>query len=193
MKTIIVKDLMVPLDEYATVDEGANLFEAVSALEKAQEQFDSKKYRHRAVLVASKTGAVIGKISQLDAIKALEPKYSEFSSKGAAAMGFSKKFIVSMMDGYDLWNKPMNDLCKKAMKIKARDVMYAPEEGEYVEESATLDQAIHQLVIGRHQSLLVTGKNAIVGILRLTDVFTAVFQAMKECHIDAGGKAGQAM
>jgi CBS domain-containing protein len=190
MKTIIVKDLMVPLDEYATVDEDASLFEAVSALEIAQEHFDSKKYRHRAVLVISKTGVVKGKISQLDALRALEPKYSEFSSKGAGAMGFSKKFILSMMDGYDLWNKPMRDLCKKAMRIKARDIMYAPEEGEYVEEKATLDQAIHQLVIGRHQSLLVTGKNAIVGILRLTDVFTAVFQAMKACNVDAGGKAG---
>lgn len=186
MQTIVVKDLMVPLDEYATVDEDANLFEAVSELEKAQEQFDSKKYRHRAILVISKSGVVKGKISQLDAIRALEPKYSEFSSRGSAAMGFSKKFIVSMMDRYDLWNKPMRDLCKKAMDLKASDVMYKPEEGEYVEENATLDQAIHQLIIGQHQSLLVAREGAIVGILRLTDVFTAVFRAMKECNIGDG-------
>ncbi|MBE9571802.1 MAG: CBS domain-containing protein, partial [Proteobacteria bacterium] len=32
MKTINVKDLMVPLDEYATVSEEATLFEAVVAL-----------------------------------------------------------------------------------------------------------------------------------------------------------------
>lgn len=35
VKTIIVKDLMVPLEEYATVHEGATLYEAVLALEKA--------------------------------------------------------------------------------------------------------------------------------------------------------------
>lgn len=189
MQAIIVKHLMVPLSKYATVDESANLFEAVSALDKAQESFDSNRYRHRAILVISKTGTVKGKISQLDAIRALEPKYEKFSSKGAAAMGFSKKFILSMMDGYDLWNQPMRDLCKKAMDIKARDVMRTPEEGEYIEENATLDQAIHQLVIGRHQSLLVARGEAIVGILRLTDVFTAVFEAMKECRIDGRGDA----
>lgn len=47
MKTITVKDLMVPLEEYATVHEGATLYEA--ALEKAQMEFDQTRYRHRAI------------------------------------------------------------------------------------------------------------------------------------------------
>jgi len=53
MKTIPIKDLMVPLEEYATVSEEATLFEAVAALEKAQERLDRDKYLylHRAVLV----------------------------------------------------------------------------------------------------------------------------------------------
>ena len=34
-----VKELMVPLSEYATVPVGSTLFDAVLALEKAQEQF----------------------------------------------------------------------------------------------------------------------------------------------------------
>ena len=35
-----VKDLMVPLSEYATVSEDATLYEAVAELEKAQEEFN---------------------------------------------------------------------------------------------------------------------------------------------------------
>ena len=35
-------------------------------------------------------------------------------------------------------------------------------------------EAIHQLVMGRHQSLLVTKGKDIVGILRLTDVFREI-------------------
>jgi CBS domain containing-hemolysin-like protein len=54
-------------------------------------------------------------------------------------------------------------------------------EGEYVSEDATLDVAIHQIIMGHHQSLLVTGDGKIVGILRLTDVFAALFHKMKEC------------
>ena len=41
---------MVPLSEYATVTEDANLYEAVLSLEEAQEKFEDKhtRYRHRA-------------------------------------------------------------------------------------------------------------------------------------------------
>lgn len=60
--------------------------------------------------------------------------------------------------------------------------MYSPTEGEYVDENATLDEAIHMLVMGHHQSLLVTRNDDIIGILRLTDVFAAIFHTMKECH-----------
>ena len=39
MKNYCVKDLMVPISEYATVPEEATLYESVLALEKAQETF----------------------------------------------------------------------------------------------------------------------------------------------------------
>ena len=60
MKSYIVKDLMVPLSEYATVSEDATLYEAVLSLEKAQENFEDKhtRYRHRAILVLDKKGDV---------------------------------------------------------------------------------------------------------------------------------------
>jgi CBS domain-containing protein len=61
--------------------------------------------------------------------------------------------------------------------------MYTLTEGEYVREDATLDEAIHQLVIGHHQSLLVTRGEEIVGILRLSDVFREICNMIKECHI----------
>jgi predicted transcriptional regulator len=61
--------------------------------------------------------------------------------------------------------------------------MYTPKEGEYVSEEATLNEAIHQIVMGHHQSLLVTRNSGIVGILRLTDVFKHIFQTMKTCVI----------
>ena len=54
MKTVIVKDLMVPKSDYATISQEANLFEAVTALEEAQKKFDRSQYPHRAVLVFDK-------------------------------------------------------------------------------------------------------------------------------------------
>ena len=40
MKSYRVKEMMIPLTEYATVSEDANLLEAVMALDRAQAGFD---------------------------------------------------------------------------------------------------------------------------------------------------------
>ncbi len=184
MKTISVKDLVVPLSEYATIPMGASLLEAVEALEKAQEDFDTTKYRHRAILVLDGSGHVVGKLGQLDALQALEPKYGEMSEgKAVSRFGFSASFIDSMRDQYQLFDKPMDDLCKKAGSLKVENCMNKLSDNEYIEINATLDRAIHQLVMGHHQSLLVKEGSSIAGILRLTDVFVAVFHSMKECKI----------
>lgn len=185
MEKIVVKDLMVPLEEYATVSEGATLFEAVMALEKAHEELDRSrfKYLHRAILVLDKNNKVVGKISQLDALRALEPKYGEMGDTGAISRaGFSPRFLKSMMERYSIFGGTVREICSKAAKLNVNAFMYTPGEGEYIEETAHLGEAIHQLVMGRHQSLLVTSQEKIVGVLRLTDVFKEIFEIMKTCE-----------
>ena len=184
MKSYLVQDLMVLLSEYATVTEDATLFEAVLALEKAQENFEDKhtRYCHRAILILDKDGQVVGKLSQLDVLRALEPKYQEMiQGEGLHRFGFSKEFEKSILEDYHLFANPLDDLCHKAGEQNVKEFMYTPTKGEYVSENASLDVAIHQLIMGHHQSLLVTREEKIVGILRLTDVFAAVFHKMKSC------------
>jgi len=183
---ISVKDLMVPLDEYATVSEDATLYEAVQELEKAQEEFAQKgfHYLHRAILVFDKNKKIIGKVSQLDVLKALEPRYKEMGDmRRISTAGFSPEFLKSLMGQYSLCDKSFVDMCKKAADLQVKEFMYTPGEGEYVDEDVALCEAIHQLVIGHHQSLLVTRDQKIVGVLRLTDVFKEVFQMMKTCQL----------
>ncbi len=180
MEAITIKDLMVPLEEYATVPDSANLYEAVLALEDAQEKFDHLPYKHRAVLVYDEKDRIVGKLGQLDIIRALEPKYGDMGNiKSLSRFGLSGKFISSIMENNYLWEKPLTDICKKGANIKVKDFMHSPVEGEYVSEDATLEMACHQLVLGHHQSLLVTREDKIIAILRLTDVFNAIFQTMK--------------
>ncbi len=186
MKEIKVKDLMVSLSEYATVSEEATLYEAVLALEEAQENFEEKqaRYRHRAILVLDKGGNVVGKISQLDALKALEPKYQDMlGGKKSHKLGIPKIFMETVVEDFQLFASPLDDICRKAGERNVKTFMSTPTEGEYIAEDASLDIAIHQFVTGQHQSLLVTSEKKIVGILRLTDVFAAMFQKMKECFI----------
>lgn len=185
MKDKLVKDLMVPLSEYATVSTGATLFDVIVALKKAQEEFDQTRHKHRAVLVFDKDKNVIGKVSQFDILRALEPKYDEMltTPKKSFHLGFTRQFQKSMLEQLRLWDGPMENICKKAVEKKVDDFMYKPEDSEYIEEDAKMDIAIHQLVIGGLQSLLVGKDKKITGILRLTDVFEFICDAVMACEL----------
>ena len=186
MKSNVVKNLMVPVSEYGTVSEEATLYEAIMVLEKAQNEWDQTRYPQRAVLVYDKNDRIVGKLSQFDVIRSMEPKYEEIGGKiYLSRFGYSPLDVKSLLKEYKLWHKPLNDICRTAAKMKVKTFMYTPTEGEFVDENATLDEAIHQLIMGRHQSLLVTrGKEKqIVGILRKTDVFAEIAEAIKACNL----------
>ena len=184
MSEYCVKELMVPLSEYATVPEGSTLFEAVLALEKAQEEFDHTKYKHRGVLILNKKNRVIGKLGQLDVLRALEPKdedANEFNE--LSQFGFSSNFVHKLRTQRRMTAAPLKDLCSQASQLKVEDFMQTPSEGEFIEQEASLEMAVMQLVTGHHISLLVTRNQKIIGILRMTDAFAAVFHTMKECEL----------
>ena len=184
MSELQVNHVMIPLAEYATVSEDATLFQAVQALSKSQEHFDQNKDRHRAILVLDEKSHVVGKLSQWDVIKGLEPNYEKIGDfRGTTHTGITSDFFRSMMKDYGLWNRPLRDLCRKASQIRVKDIMYTPTEGEYVKEEESLDQAIHQLIVGHHQSLLVVRGEKIVGILRLSDVFREVCMMILACEV----------
>lgn len=184
---LLVKDLMVPLSEYATVSKTATLSEAVLALEKSQQEFDQDRYRHRAILIYDESNKVVGKVNQLDILRSLEPKYDEMLTGGRKSfqMGFTRNFQKSMLEQLKLWDAPLNHICKKAAEKKVESFMTRPEEGEFIEADANLNEGIHQLVLESHQSLLVTSPETkeIIGVLRLTDVFEAVAKEIAECKL----------
>ena len=180
MKTVSIKELMVPLNEYATVSKDATLADAIQALDHAQETFCHNKYRHRAILVLDKNQQPIGKISQIDALRALEPKYKEIQNQDTRGTfrHFSRMFLSSMLEHHRLFDGSLEDFRKKAADINVCDFMHNLSADECVSEDATLDDAIHHLIMGHQQSLLIKRDDQIVGILRLTDVFSAVFQPL---------------
>lgn len=180
MEKIKVKDMMVPLTEFISISEDDSLVDAMLALEEAFILYGGR----RAILVSGKNGEVVGKVTQLDAIRALEPKYNQMDkSRSMSRSGLSPKFISNMLKEFNLWNKPLDYLCQKALQVKVKQFMYTLGSGEYVEQDAPLNKAIHQLIIGSHQSLLVKKDDAIIGIIRLKDIFEEIIKRMKACKI----------
>lgn len=184
MKNELVKDLMIPLSAYATVSEDATLSEAVLALKQSQADFDQDKYRHRAILVMDNNQQIVGKVNLQAILKSLEPKYDDmFSDSEPAHMGFTRKYQKAIFESMKLWQDPLDKICEKAEQISVKSLMVPPKESAMIELDAPLGEAVHQLVLGRHQSLMVTTDNKVIGVLRLTDVYEFVSDAILACNI----------
>jgi hypothetical protein len=126
---------------------------------------------------------VEGLLGYVDVLRGLEPKYRGLlEHQGMAHLGFTRKFVQSMLAQYNLWEHPLDDICKKAANQHVRDFLYVPRADEFIRRDATLDEAVHQLVVGNLQLLLVTVREAAVGVLRLSDVFGAVSERIKACR-----------
>ena len=180
MRTITVKELMVPLEEYATVRQEATLREAILALEKAQMTLDPSQYKHRAILVLDESGKVVSKITMKNILIALEPNYGKVEGMGVLERsGYSPDLIQSMLVDIALWTEPLQFFRERATKLKVGDFIQAPSEDEYIDDNATLGEAIHQLMVQPYHSLLVTSGDRVVGILRLSDVFTKICDIIK--------------
>ncbi|MBT8372278.1 MAG: CBS domain-containing protein [Deltaproteobacteria bacterium] len=181
MKTISVKELMVPLEAYATVSRQATLREAVLALEKAQMTLAPSQHLHRAILVLDESGKVVSKIIMKDILVALEPNYGKVEGMGVLERsGFSPDLIKDMLESNALWAEPLQFFAERAARLMVSDFIHAPSEGEYIDENATLGEATHQLVVQPYHSLLVTSGDEVVGILRLSDVFAKICDIIKD-------------
>ena len=180
MEQYLVRDLMVPFSEYASVRIGTTLLDALRTLERAQEAYSMSKYEHRAVLVLDESDKVVGKISQLRVLRAIETEFTGMvEMDNLRAFGFSNTYLAGLKEKQRLQGQVITtESLRRAAGKKVEAFMQTPTPGEFVADDATLDTAIHLLTAGAHLSLLVTRGDKIVGILRISDVFAAVFHEM---------------
>lgn len=183
MEELRVRDLMVPLSEYATVPEDATLYDAVVALEEADKSFADRKYKHRSVVVIRPDKTVVGKLTYLGILQALEPKYEKLGEISAAKrFGLSSEFTTFMMKHFGFWKGSFQDLCAKAATRKVKELVREPDENLFVSQDATLNEASHRLIMSQELSLLVTGdQGEVVGVLRLIDLFDKVSEQIRAC------------
>ena len=184
MRTVRVKELMIKVEEYATVPQAATLYEAIQALEKAQMTLEQFQHWHRAILVLNKKGNVLGKLTMRDILIALEPNYRNLEGVGVLSRsGHSPDLIRAMLEENALWLEPLQFICERAARLKVSDFVGDPEESEYIDEDSTLGEAVHQLIVYPYGSLLVRSGKQIVGVLRMSDVFATICDQIKRCPI----------
>lgn len=181
MEKMKVRDLMVTADRFPKISDQTTFYEAILALEHAQEQYLSGQAEQRIVLVENERGKIIAKISPIDLMRGLETNYTRINY-GETVKRFGLSYIwESMQKDFGLWEDPFKDLCRKAGGIHVRDFIHSPKDGQLVHAEDTLAKCFHLFVMNRHDSLFVVRGNEIVGLLRFSDVYKKMSQTMKAC------------
>lgn len=182
MAEILVKDAMVPVEEYSTVSQEASLYDAIVELEAANERKEDRKTEHRSVMVYNDDKKVIGVLTYRDILRGLEPNYRKIGDVDAMArFGLSMEFVNFLQEHFGLWEGTFRDLCQRALQTKVKDVLEDPGPHLYVDEQTNILDAVHQLMVGSCISLLVTRGDEVVGILRMIDAFNVVCDEIKLC------------
>jgi CBS domain-containing protein len=173
MKKQRVKDVMLPLSEYAVVTEETTLGEALRALAEAQVRLQPGRQPHRAVLVRDREGSIVGKLGHLGFLKALEPKYDLFGDvERLARAGVTSELMDMMTENLRFWQDDLEMIRHRAMKTTMKEVMKPVEES--IDEDKPITDAMHRMIMWQTLSVLVTRGSEVVGILRLSDLFDTV-------------------
>ena len=165
-----IDDLMVPLSEYAVVDEDATILEALQALQTSQANLPDHRQPHRAILVRDRSGRVVGKFHHFAFLRALLP---DRKARGVQELldraGVDDATRDASMHMLGLLTGDLVDVCERARYVSVKDVCtYATVS---IPRGALLSEAIPIFLAHQTLSLLVTEGTRTVGILRLSDFF----------------------
>jgi len=170
-----VKDIMIPLKDYAVVSQDTTIEEALKITEESYKRLSPEKYKHQGILVKNEEGNIVGKLTQADILRGLVPDYkdiggSRLSPKMRAEMGEIMDYIS---------DKTFLGRCKAQKDKKVHDFMTTV--ALSVDVNKGLGHALHIMRTSGHSGLLVTGEGKKpIGMLRLTDIYQLVKETILE-------------
>lgn len=191
MECVRAADLMVPIDQFATVNEESSLYDSVIALQKSRNVF-GKHEKINAILVFDQKNDIMGKINFWDLLKAVEPRYTalnyprEITDRECCS---ECEFVSSVQRTYGLWREALLDLCSKAPLVTARDVMKPLSDAERIEESASMEEALNRMILRRLDSIVVMRGSEVVGVLRLSDIAEEILGRIEACPVSESSES----
>lgn len=112
MKTKIVKEMMTPISECATLHEDANMAEAIRTFESENKRYADAPYRNQSLMVIDSNRHAVERLSQVDMMHSLEPDYFEFGEPHwINRTVLNKKVLPILREEFQLWEKPPEVMC----------------------------------------------------------------------------------
>jgi CBS domain-containing protein len=156
MSETIVRDIMIAIDSYSTVNDDADLEEAVKVLHKSFYRDDNGiTYGHRSVLVINKAGELTGILTIQGILKAIDKELPGLGLPPGDL--YSELTLRHGMLAHIPVRKAMSPVAKATVK-----------------DDDTAGQAIHKLLKSAVNILPVLSEGKVVGILRSIDFLQIV-------------------
>jgi len=168
-----IRDLMIPIEKYAVVDNDATVRDALIELRESQARLSPGSFFHRSVLIRNKDGTIVGKIGHWALLKAVEPRYKQMDDvQNLSRAGLTSDFVKSMAIEIDLLKSDLRERCRRIRSMNVTEIMRPVT--EQVDISVSLSEAIHSIVTLQTLSIVITDHGKAVGLLRLSDLFHVV-------------------
>jgi predicted transcriptional regulator len=183
MKTKLVKEVMIPIENYVTVQKESSLFDVIQILESSKAP--NRGRAHRDAIVVDEDGKFIGKVTMIDIFRALEPNYNKIDFDKIIETGkgeLTKEIITEAYKDFDFWVEPTQTICQRGAAKKVSETMHVPSDAEYIMEEESIEKALHLYVMGAHQPLIVKKDETVTGMLRFGDVFEVVREHLLTCQ-----------
>jgi len=165
-------DIMIPIEEYTTIDADSTVREGIEQLRRSYESFVATgkimETGHRSILVFEK-GELIGILSILDLIGAVRPAYLSAPKPSMAdSLQYSPMF----------WRGLLTSQAKALVRKRVRDIMSDPPLA--VEEDANLMEIAETLFTRDARRLAVTRNGKVVGVVREQEIFFEIARIVLE-------------
>ena len=184
-----VKDLMNPIEEYDTVDVGAQLCDALAVLKRNHENLKSGAIGsfHKTVFVADTSKKIVGKISMYDLIRGLVPENARspelFSARAMSSRILEVADQVGEFQERFRWlHSTFLDLAKQQAHKQVKDIM--SEVRPILKEDDPMNLAIYILFKEGVRQQLVERDGEIVGVINLMILLNEFLETVgPECYV----------
>jgi len=179
-----VRDRMIPIEKYATVPPGATLQEAALSLRRSYCELDGglcTEAGPRTVLVVDESGRLTGILDFRSFLRVLIPEIAGGLSERLAALGITMTFAEADAPALDEARLGFSDRVIKNAQTRVQDIMLKVRGTIEVQDS--LMTALKVMFRNRITVLPVYSEGKLAGVLRDTDLFLAVADALESKEI----------
>jgi CBS domain-containing protein len=176
-----VRDLLVPLSEYAVTAPERTLAEAVPTLRKLYCQVEDGKCTeagHRSILVLDGSGTLVGILDFKSILRILMPEIAGGVTEKLEALGISVAFAQAGTADLDEARLSFRARVLKNAETRVGDVMLKIR--GTIDADADLMEALKLMFKNKITVLPVYSNGKIVGVLRESDLFLTVAEILSE-------------